>query len=59
MVWVWNMRGKEELTKTPKILVGDCRRSGCEMGNKKFGFGSAKFEKLIRHLSRDVRLSNG
>ena len=48
------MRGKEELTKTPKILVGDCRRSGCEMGNKKFGFGSAKFEKLIRHLSREI-----
>lgn len=29
------------------------------MGNQKFGFGSAKFEKLIRHLSRDVRLSVG
>ena len=29
------------------------------MGNQKFGFGSVKFEKLIRHLGRDVRLSVG
>lgn len=43
---------KGRVNKDSKDLGENCGKSRCGMGNKKFGFGSVKFEKLIRHLGR-------
>lgn len=57
MVWVWNAKGREELTMTPRIRGRTVGGAGVGWGNQKFVFGSVKSKKPFRHRSRDVKLS--